>query len=531
MKWKELRHCPMKVPRRSLSRPTLPVVIVGRPVVFRVQPPSICQADSMDGPRGRVLVGLLRSAAVTLFLGLAGFSVLSSLGCRAPRRNNVVLVVVDTLRADHLPIYGYDRDTSPFLTELADQAVVFEDCRTPIPLTDPALASLLTGAYPMQHGVRDTGYAMAGHLPTLAEMMSAQGYRTAGFFSRAGLVTSTGLGRGFALADDQTIKESESGPHPWYTRAGAEMWQRRADEVTDLGIEWVEDHSSEPFFLLLHYFDPHAYYDPPKPFRGRFPPRATRYDDEELESWWGTVDSLGTEISRYDEEILTVDHHLGRFVEAMRQSGLWDRTLMVVTADHGESLGEHGVMDHGEWLYREQLHVPLIIRAPGEPSLRGVRIPNMVRLIDVAPTILDFVGETDNGPGLGNSAGTSLMPLLRGRDLPDQVLLLETENCPEGEDDRLRTIGVDCDFPGVLGKRRGVVDGRWKLILTPTARGAIVRLFDQETDPGEVQDVSSRYPEIVTRLLDVLQASSGPGSQGTVDLELVERLRSLGYAE
>ncbi|MEN8162491.1 MAG: sulfatase [Acidobacteriota bacterium] len=439
-------------------------------------------------------------------------------------------MVIDTLRADHLPIYGYDRDTSPFLTELADQAVVFEDCRTPIPLTDPAFASLLTGAYPMRHGVRDTGYALAGHLPTLAEMMAAQGYRTAGFFSRAGLVTTTGLGRGFALADDQTTTQGEVGRHPWYTRAGAEMWQRRADEVTDLAIEWMEKQSNEPFFLLLHYFDPHAYYDPPSPFRGRFEPRVTPYDDEELRSWWGSVDSLGAEISRYDEEILTVDHHLARFVEAMRLSGVWDRTLLVVTADHGESLGEHGAMDHGEWLYREQVHVPLIIRAPENPSVRGVRIPNMVRLIDVAPTILDFIGATDSGSGLGNSDGTSLMPLLRGEYLPGRVLLLETENCPEGGENRQTTIGVDCDPPGVLGKRRGVVEGRWKLILAPTPDGPTVQLFDQEMDPGEVQDVSGRNPDVVARLLDILQSSAGPGTQGTVDHELIERLRALGYA-
>ncbi|RLE19138.1 MAG: hypothetical protein DRJ65_20590 [Acidobacteria bacterium] len=475
-----------------------------------------------------VSVGLFCFAGVTLYLGLAGSL---SLGCRASQRDNVVLVVIDTLRADHLPVYGYDRDTSPFLTELADQAVVFEDCRTPIPLTDPAFASLLTGTYPMRHGVRDTGYALAGHLPTLAEKMAAQGYQTAGFFSRAGLVTATGLGRGFALADDQTIKQSEVGHHPWYTRAGAEMWQRRADEVTDLAIKWVEDHRSEPFFLLLHYFDPHAYYDPPKQFRGRFDPRTTPYDDEELSSWWGAVDSLGTEISRYDEEILTVDHHLGRFVESMRLAGLWDRTLLVVTADHGESLGEHGVMDHGEWLYREQVHVPLIIRVPEESNLQGVRIPNMVRLIDVAPTILDYLGVTDHGSGLGNSDGTSLMPLLRGGDFPGQVLLLETENCPEGENDLLTTIGVDCEPPGVLGKRRGVVEGRWKLILGPTPGGPTVQLFDQGTDPGEVQDVSNRHPDVVDRLLEILHSSSGPGTQGTVDRELIERLRSLGYAD
>ena len=449
-------------------------------------------------------------------------------GCGVDRPQNLVLVVVDTLRADHLSWHGYDRETSPFLAGLAGEAVVFEHCLSPIPLTDPAMSSLLTGTYPFQHGVRDTGYAMVDGITTLAEVLRDHGYRTGAFFSRAGLVGTTGLGRGFELADDHTVAPEEVGPHPWQSRAGAEMWQRRAHEITDLAIDWVRSGGDEPFFLLLHYFDPHAYYDPPEPFLGTFDGRPSPHDDPDLRSWWGPVESLSDEIARYDGEILTVDHHLERFVAELQRAGLWQRSVVVLTADHGESLGEHGVMDHGEWLYEEQLHVPLLVHAPGLVTEPVARVSQMVRLIDVMPTALDLLRVAD----LGSEArpGRSLVSLMAGRTLDPGPLLLETENCPADPADP-KVIGLECFPTGVAGKTRGVHDGRFKLIVTPMKHGRRVALFDLEQDPNESNDLATELPAEVARLGNLLEGGVNHDAQGEVDADLVEQLRALGYAD
>lgn len=471
------------------------------------------------------------------WLELAGFGLgtliavfgLCHLGCFGTSRTNIVLVVIDTLRADHLPFYGYDRNTAPHLAGLADDAFVFDECLTPVPLTDPAFASLLTGTYPVRHGVRDTGYQLSDDVPSLVEDLQRSGYHTAAFFSREGLASSVGLGRGFDIADDSTLAPHERASRaPWNTREGAERWQRRADEVTDAALAWLDERRRKPFFLLLHYFDPHAYYGPPAEFSGTFAARPTAYDHLFLRSWWGPVSDLGAEIARYDEEILTVDANLERFLDALRGRGLWDDALIVVTADHGESLGEHGAMDHGEWLWREQVRVPLVMRLPSNSGVPPRRIPDLVRLIDVMPTILDLAGVRSEA--VEAAPGHSLRPALEGEHVPPAAILLESENCPDTPDDPTY-LGFDCAPPGPGGKLRGIRDGRWKLVLAPGRHGVRVQLFDVVSDPGESTDVARDHLETVARLTEEIRRGTAEEVTGPVDEELVENLRALGYAQ
>lgn len=427
-------------------------------------------------------------------------------------------------------MYGYGRDTTPHLRDLARDAFVFEDCVTPIPMTDPAIASLLTAELPVRHGVRDTGYRLVDDVPTLTEHLQQAGYHTAAIFSREGLGSNSGLGRGFDLADDDTVAPGEEGDHPWHTKAGAEKSQRRAWETTDRALSWLDERPSDPFFLLLHYFDPHAYYDPPSEFRGTFAAEPTPFDHLQLRSWWGPVTSLGTDIARYDEEILTVDAHLHRFVSELRRRGLWDNTVFVLTADHGESFGEHSAMDHGEWLWQQQIHVPFILRIPGNEAPSPRRISQMVRLIDIMPTVLDLLDIGAADELVATVPGRSLQSLIFGQEEAAASMILESENCPTNPNNPT-VIGNDCFPPGTAGKLRGFREGRWKLVLNPTREGHRVELFDLESDPDEILNVAAEHPAVVSDFGQRVQEASEGEFQGLVDADLVERLRVLGYAD
>jgi arylsulfatase A-like enzyme len=469
-----------------------------------------------------VIVRAWRLFPLLLLTGLAG--------CSKPLPPSFVLVVVDTLRADHLSFYGYERDTTPGISRWVDEAAIFERCISPIPLTDPAISSIMTGIYPTRHGVRDTGYRLEHRFRTLAEILKSYEYNTAAFVSRSGLTSDTGLNQGFDIHDDRTLLPCEMKDVAWNSIEGAEKWQRRAGEVTDVALEWLEKRSDEPFFLWLHYYDPHAYYDPPEPFRSRFPKADTPYQGKPLWSWWGRVTDIGSEISRYDGEILTVDHHLSRIVEKLKQKKLWDSMLFVVTSDHGESLGEHGHMDHGEWLYEEQVHVPLFMRFP--PKVKaGLRITDMVSLLDLMPTALDLLGlplpETEKTEEIVD--GRSLVPLMRDYTVTASPVFTESENCPSME----TPVKIDmvCGPPGVKGKLRAVHEGKWKLIVTPMYGSEKLELYDLDSDPEENRNVKETYPDILHQLKGTLEAHWSRGSyESKVDNELVDRLRALGYA-
>jgi arylsulfatase A-like enzyme len=473
---------------------------------------------------------------------LAVGSVLAALpGCRGGSLPDVVLVTVDTLRADQLPFYGYSRPTMPNVARWLESAAVFDNCYSPLPLTDPSMASIMTGLYPMHHGIRHTGRKLPKGLTTLAEILQSQGYATAAFVSRAGLLDSGGLRRGFTTANFAGGRGVRGAA--WDSREGAERWQRRAASVTDAALEWLDGASRRPYFLWLHYFDPHAYYDPAAPFRDRFEPAADQATPPDLRAWWGEVRDLGQTIADYDAEILTVDHHLDRVVEKLRERGRWDETLFILTSDHGESLGERGHMDHGEWLYQEQVRVPLVMRLPGRIA-PGARIPELVRLIDLAPTVIDLLGvgvgvgvDSDPTPGpLAAMDGQSFASLLYDSDEVSPAepwrrqVFLESENCP-GEDPTVVAPGMLCSPPGVEGKLRGVFDGRFKLIITPRANGRRSELYDLQNDPGETTDRSAAEPERVAALqaeLDRFWNVKPPSAE--VDGQLIENLRALGYA-
>jgi arylsulfatase A-like enzyme len=363
--------------------------------------------------------GFVVSAAPTVVLTLVVGFVLP-VGCGGsrfnPARPDVVLVVVDTLRADHLGAYGYRRPTSPRIDALASRGTLFEKAWSTAPWTLPSVMSIVTSRYPSSHRVENDGLKLAASIPTLAETMRAAGYATGAFVAHVYVGRQFGFDRGFDAFDDFGVGA------PGY-RPEARM-EPTADRVTAAAAEWVRAQGSRPLFLLVHYFDPHWPYDPPEKYRAMFPsdyagPLDAGYDA--ISRFKDPLVAMPEEyrrflVDRYDGEIRFVDDEIGRLTEALEKAGRGSRAFVIVTGDHGEEFKEHGSIGHGRQLYEEVIRVPLIIAGPPGGGLEGGadaaarRVATPVSGIDLFPTVLDLAGIGQAPPGL---QGTSLAPLAR----------------------------------------------------------------------------------------------------------------------
>jgi arylsulfatase A-like enzyme len=327
--------------------------------------------------------------------GAALLAVAAALSCGGERPvppGDVLLVVLDTVRADHVSSYGYPRETTPNLDRLAAEGERFDEAWAQSPWTLPAMATILTGLPPHRHGAGWSAGSLFGIVPdarTLAARLSAAGYRTAAFVNVVWCSPElSSLDRGFGRYDFRTSDETNRG-------------HRDARETTDAATSWLRELGDEPFFLVVHYFDPHLTYDPPEPYDTMFEPDAGprvprgfgsatevfRLRDGRIQLDRRRRESL---IARYDGELRHTDEQFGRLREELERIGRWDETLVVVVSDHGEEFWDHGGFAHGHSHHRELLRVPLILRRPGGPAavVRGGR----VRQLDIAPTVLDFAG-------------------------------------------------------------------------------------------------------------------------------------------
>jgi len=297
---------------------------------------------------------------------------------------NIILFTIDTLRADHLECYGYDSVKTPHINRLADEGILFEHNIVQAPLTLPSHSSILTGTYPLYHGIRDNGgfYLDESHV-TLAEELKSRGYATGAFVAAFVLDSRWGLDQGFDYYYDNFDLTK-------YKKVSLDAVQRRGDEVLAEVYKWVENQSQQKFFAWIHLYDPHTPYEPPEPYNSQY--RGKRY-------------------SLYDGEIAYVDQLMGEFRDFMEEKGLWEKTLIVFTSDHGESLGEHKESAHGFFIYDSDVRVPLIVRFPGA-KLAGRTIQNQVRSIDIMPTVLNATG--GNIPE--SVQGESFLSLLMGEE-------------------------------------------------------------------------------------------------------------------
>jgi arylsulfatase A-like enzyme len=416
-------------------------------------------------------------------------------GCGAAEthsRPNLLLVTIDTLRADRCSSYGHDRNTTPRLDRLAEDGVRFAVAYAPTPVTGPSHASLLTSQHPQQHGVLRNGDALSGQAVTLAEVLQDAGYDTAAIVSAYPLKAKFGLAQGFRVYEDDFRAPDASLPQPrWEGRPLGESYDRRAWATSDLALAWLarQAASQRPFFLWIHYFDPHSPYDAPAA-------------EEDL-----------TAFDAYDREIRYTDGEMGRVLDFIDAAGLRATTVVAVTSDHGEGLGQHGHEEHGAVVYEEAVRIPLVLRGPGR--LAGGRVwTDEVTLLDVAPTLLGvlrlatrpkaFVGRDLSGPLEGRP----------GRVPQADAVFLRSELRPAG-----------C-------QQYAVRQGQWKY-LEDRCQGTLRRseLYDLQSDPGELQDLSGAKPEQVpaaARLLRQWRRTRGaPGAPPSP--EDAEALRALGY--
>ncbi len=282
----------------------------------------------------------------------------------AKPKPNVILITIDTVRADHLGCYGYKDIQTPTIDALAHDGILFERAISQVPLTWPSHAAILTGTYPFQNGVQDfTGQPLAPQFRSIAQAFKQRGYATGAVVSAFVLDRSWGLARGFDYYDDAFSAET-------FTKKDIRLVDRRAAESVSHALQWLQRTPHRPFFLWLHLYDPHNPYDPPAPYGSDYRGHT------------------------YDGEIAYADHELGRLITWLKRSQLYDRTAIALLSDHGESLREHGGAEHGFFIYNSTVHVPLIVKMPAGSGVRPSRVSRPGETISLAPTLLEAAGLT-----------------------------------------------------------------------------------------------------------------------------------------
>jgi choline-sulfatase len=424
----------------------------------------------------------LRSTTIQKLIVLS-LVFLSAVGCsrggdselRLPDGTPIILISVDTLRSDHLPVYGYGGVETPAIDRLREDGILFERAYTHVPLTLPAHASLLTGRLPSIHGVRDNlGYTIdTAKTPLLQQILKDAGYATGAGVSAYALRRATGVGAGFDVFDDD-VDLTVGSDIP-----DLQSVQRPGGETLNAVRPWLRSVADRPFFLFFHIFEPHTPYEPPAEYAARYP-------------------------SPYDGEVAAADEVVGDLLDELRGLGVYDRALIVFLSDHGEDLGDHGEGEHGVFLYRSTLQVPLIIKLP-QAERGGEAVGDPAQLIDVYPTVVSALG------------------LPYGEDLQGTSLLAGSR--PEGRD---RQIYAETFFPRLhfgWSELAALIVGRRHFIDAPRPE-----LFDVVQDPDEKNNLLGSEPALETEFRAALSQydRSFEGPEAT-DAETRRKLEALGY--
>ncbi len=473
-----------------------------------------------------------RSWRLLLALGM-----LLTASCGEPAKEqewNVLVIVPDTIRADHLSLYGYERETTPALERLGTESLVFERASTVAPRTWQSFSSILTGVTPPVHGVRHIfDNPIPKSIATLATAFSQAGYRT-GVFEVGNFIRQMTRGRGF---DEIVGAAKPSAAEP--ENAEARLLGRLFD--------WMQRPGDKPFLAFVSLSGGHWPYNTGEPERfgscdaedhsfnrgsygiellGVGKGIELRNADAFKNLIWQPHDERTREhvIVHYDAELRLADDMIGFLLERMRQSSIWGRTIVLFTSDHGESFGEHGYLQHGPRIDEPTMHVPLLVRLPQtHPSWRGgKRVDSPVSVIDILPTLLDAAG-IENLDGL---PGRSLLDTAERAS--SRFLYGETGRSFDGVD-------PERHYPGVRGKQRMIREGDWKLVYVPRPQGDEYRLFDIGDDPGELRDVADAQPDVVKRLRAELEhvLAADPMDEDAEGLSPAQkvRLRKLGYLQ
>ena len=391
-------------------------------------------------------------------------------GATVPTGTPVIIVSIDTLRADHLPAYGYRGVETPSIDRFAHDAMVFENAYSHVPLTLPSHVTMLTGALPPDHGVRDnSGFTFdPTRTPTIATLVKTRGYATGAAVSAYVLRGATGLGRAFDFYDDRIAPKEGA--------AQGEV-QRDGEKTSKVAQQWIAQNASRPFFFFLHLYEPHSPYTPPEPFRSRY-------------------------VSAYDGEIATADAIAGRFFDFLRSHDLYERSIIILMSDHGEGLSQHGEAEHGIFLYREALRVPLMIKLPHNERGNS-RVGTVAGLTDILPTIGALVGFQPPAAAHGRSL------LASGKSA-------------------VRSVYAESLYPRLhLGwsEVRSLIDDRFQYIEAPRAE-----LFDVVRDPAERENLIHNERRVGASMLRTLsQFSRGASQPSAIAPEDAKKLAALGY--
>ena len=398
---------------------------------------------------------------------------------------NVVLITIDTLRADHVGCFGYKQIKTPNIDGLAADGTRFERAFAVVPVTLPSHSAILTGTYPMRSGMHDfSANKLSPTQPTMASVLKQAGYATGAVIAAAVLDGKFGLNQGFDFYYDHFdfSRLSES---------NLDEMERPGNVVADQALDWLGKNSQKKFFLWMHLYDPHAPYNPPEPYRTQYAGRP------------------------YDGEIAFADEQVGRLLRYLKDKGIYQKTVIVLTGDHGESLGEHGEKTHGFFVYNATMHVPLIIRVPGGPAERAVSDP--VSLVDLMPTVLGATGV--DVPA--EVQGKSLLARVRGGD--------------NQSTERDRSVYGETFMPRIhfnWSELRGAENAKYHFIDAPRPE-----LYDLAKDPGELNNLLGEKKAVAEEMRSQLVAMIREYSAGKelaektgLDPVLMERLKSLGYA-
>ncbi len=415
-----------------------------------------------------------------IFMALGGLRA----GAQTPATSatNVVLITIDTLRADHVGCYGYQRVKTPNIDSLAAEGARFERAFSVVPVTLPSHTTMLTGTYPMLSGMHDfSGNKLSSQQPTLASVLREAGYVTGAVVGSAVLDSRFGLNRGFDFYYD----------HFDFSRldeANLDEMERPGNVVADVALDWLGQNAQKKFFLWMHLYDPHYPYRPPEPY-------AHEYADHP-----------------YDGEIAFADEQVGRLVRFLKEKNLYRNTLIIVSGDHGESLGEHGEKTHGFFIYNATMRVPLIIRLPGNTAPRTVADP--VSLVDLMPTVLAALGMEIPSP----VQGKSLVPAIR-----------------EDKGDRNRSLYGETYLPRLhfdWSELRGTENTKYHFIDAPRPE-----LYDLTKDPGELHNLFAEKKAVAEEmrvklagLIREYSAGKEMAEKTGLDPAMMERLKALGYA-
>ncbi len=421
---------------------------------------------------------------VLVLLGLLSSGPAQQPVVKAP---NLVIITIDTLRADHLECYGYKSIKTPRINALAADGILIENAYTPVPLTLPSHASLFTGTYPIFHGVRDfSGFTLPKERTTLASMLKSAGYRTGAVVAAAVLEARWGINQGFDFYYDNFPPSLQQNWQP--------VVERRGDEVVQDSLRWLENNKQGPFFLWIHFFDPHDPYTPPPPYDRQYSERP------------------------YDGEIAYTDENVGLIIDYLKQNGLYNNCLIVLLGDHGEGLGEHGEKTHGFFIYDSTLRVPMIFKLPGAQSPKGKRVAGPLRTIDVLPTALQILGLSGKVRAPEVQGKGAYSALLGKASLSDRLSQAE-----------IMLPYFHFDWNPLLSIRTG----RYKYIDAPKPE-----LYDTVADPHETRNTYSENKVMAARLKDLLMEditrysprdSAARTTPRDIDPVTMEKLASLGY--